>query len=257
MGSIEVFGSITEEYYVVELLVKCSLFEEKLNEEKLGNHMVDPIVNRLGLELKNWLACQQDRASTNKVCLRLICENFVDINPVRSYCCSHGFSNTGIRVVGKYGIAQHAESFRKQLQVLINHLDKARDKFKDVFGESVLTTGGVRLFVTSDFFCQLANHGLKNIVNDVVSWCVEIKVPEVSSQKLYETFNVDTKGAVNLGMAIVEMAAIADGLKILREACYTLEGGAQLILRAKSVFDRVKVKFMVERLILPRLNNSG
>ena len=247
---------VTKEYHVVELLVKCSLFEEKLNGEKLGNHVVDTIVNRLGLELKKWLACQQDRASTNKGCLRLICENFRDANPVCNYCCSHGLSNTGIRVVGKKGIAQHAESFRKQWQVIINHPGKARDKFKDVFGESVLTAGGVRFFVKFEQMCQLAKHGLENVVHDVVSWCVENKISEVSSQKLYDTFNTDTNGAAKLGMAIVEMAAIADGLKILCEACYTLEGDAQLILRAKSVFDRVRDKFVIEQEIQPRLTTA-
>ena len=66
--------------------------------------------------------------------------------------------------------------------------------------------------------CQLVKHGLENVVNDVVSWCVENEICEVSIQKLYGTFNTDTNGAAKLGMAIVEMAAIADGLKILCEA---------------------------------------
>ena len=139
---------------------------------------------------------------------------------------------------------------------MINHLGKARDKFKDVFGESVLTAGAVRFFVKFEQMCQLAKHGLENVVHDVVSWCVENKISEVSSQKLYDTFNTDTNGAAKLGMAIVEMAAIADGLKILCEACYTLEGDAQLILRAKSVFDRGREKFMIGQEIQPRLTTA-
>ena len=43
---------VTKEYHVVELLVKCSLFEEKLNEENLGNRVVDTIIKRLGLQFK-------------------------------------------------------------------------------------------------------------------------------------------------------------------------------------------------------------
>ena len=202
--------------------------------------MVDTIVNRLGLALKYWLACQQDRAATNKGCLRMISENFKEANPVKNYCCSHGFSNTGNKVVGGKGIAQHAELFRKQWQAVIKHPGKARDRFKEVFGETVLTAGGVRFFVKFEQICQLVKHGLKNIVNDVVSWCVENKISEVSSHKLLESFNSNTEAKANLGMAIVEMTAIADGLKIVCEACYTLEGDAQLILRPSQYLTELK-----------------
>ena len=188
---------VTKEYHVVELLVKCSLFEKKLDSEKLGNHVVDTIVNRLGLELKNWLACQQDRASTNKCCLRLISEKFKDASPTKNYCCSHGFSNSGNKVVGKKGIAQHAELFRKQWQVVINHPGKARDRFRDIFHESILTAGGVRFFARYEQICQIEKHGLENILNDVVSWCVEKKISEVSGQKLLESFSSNTEAKAN------------------------------------------------------------
>ena len=57
-------------------------------------------------------------------------------------------------------------------------------------------------------------------------------------------------------MVVVEMVAIADGLKILCKTCYTLEGDSQLILREKSAFDRVKDKFMAEKLFSPRLTTA-
>lgn len=44
---------VTKDYNVIELLVKCSLFKKKLNAQELGSHVVDTIVNRLGLPLKD------------------------------------------------------------------------------------------------------------------------------------------------------------------------------------------------------------
>ena len=60
----------------------------------LGNHIIDTIVNRLGLHLKNWLSVQQDRAQTNKASLRLITEDYPDAQPTKNYCCTHGLSNS-------------------------------------------------------------------------------------------------------------------------------------------------------------------
>ena len=96
--------------------------------------------------------------------------------------------------------------------------------------------------------CQLATHGLDNIMNVIVPWCIEKNVSEGSSKKLLEMFNPTTETKANLGLAMVEMAAVADGLKCFCEGCYILEGDAQLILRAKSVFDRMETNIMGEEL---------
>ena len=47
-------------------------------------------------------------------------------------------------------------------------------------------------------------------------------------------------GRASLAMVIVELAAIDTGLIIFAESCYTLEGDSCLVLRAKSVFERIE-----------------
>eukprot|EP00957_Ditylum_brightwellii_P044578 3380239-Ditylum_brightwellii.AAC.1 len=58
---------------------------------------------------------------------------------------------------------------------------------------------------------------------------------------MMEHFNPHSdEGCLVLAMAMVEIAAIALGLKPLAQACYTLEGDSCLILRAWSVFNQME-----------------
>ena len=114
----------------------------------LGNHTIDTIVNRLGLQLKNWLSVQQDRAQTNKEYLRLIAEDCLDAQPTKNYCCTDRLSNSGKLILGKGGSAKYAEQFRKQWPKVIQYPGKARDRAK-LINQTPLTPGGIR------FFCEI------------------------------------------------------------------------------------------------------
>ena len=84
---------VTKDYHILELLVKCNLFSKKLNDIELGSHIESTITNRYGKSLKDWVAAQQDRASTNKGPLRAIEEKVTDVKVCKNYCCSHSLSN--------------------------------------------------------------------------------------------------------------------------------------------------------------------
>ena len=144
----------------------------------LGNHIIDTIVNRLGLQLKNWLSVQQDRAQTNKEYLRLIAEDYPDAQPSKNYCCTHELSNSGKQIMGKGGSAKYAEQFRKQWQKVIQYPGKARDIAKLIFNQTPLTAGGIRFFVKFEQVCQLAEIGLDTIMEEVIPWCISEKVSE-------------------------------------------------------------------------------
>ena len=234
---------VTKNWEVIELLVRCSLFKNKLNSETLANHILDTIVNRVGLELKNWLCTQQDRAQTNKSCLRLISKSCSDAQPTKNYCCSHGLSNCGKRVTGTKRSAQFAEKFRQQWQKVILHPGKAQQKAKSIFKEAPLTAGGVRIFVKFEQIHQISKVGVDTIMEQIIPWCISNKVSEDSSRNLNKMFNdPDNDAESELAMAMVEMVAISDKLLLFCESCYVLEGDAELILRAKSVFDRIDAK---------------
>ena len=53
-------------------------------------------------------------------------------------------------------------------------------------------------------------------------------------------FNPSTDARDALAMSIVEIAAVAEGVKPFCEGCYTLEGDSCLVLRALSVFERME-----------------
>ena len=84
---------VTRDYHIVELLVKCNLFKHKLNAKQLANHMLSTIIDRLGKDISDWIAGQQDRANTNKSALKEIETNFPNVKISKNYCCSHTFSN--------------------------------------------------------------------------------------------------------------------------------------------------------------------
>ena len=88
----------------------CSLFKKKLNG----------LINRLGLHLKNLLSAQQDRAPTNKTCLREITETFPDTKTTNNFCCTHGLNNSGKQILGKNGSVKYARNFKNSGRKLFN-----------------------------------------------------------------------------------------------------------------------------------------
>jgi hypothetical protein len=84
-------------------------------------------------------------------------------------------------------------------------------------------------------------------MEEVIPFCISEKVSEESASTLKNMFdnpNEDTES--HLAMVMIEMTAVGDGLLPFCEICYTLEGDGQLILRDKSVFDRLDAKINEE-----------
>ena len=61
---------------------------------------------------------------------------------------------------------------------------------------------------------------------------------------MFDNSNEDTES--HLEMAMIEMSTIGGELLTFWESCYTLEGNEYLIIRAKSVFDRLDTKINEE-----------
>ena len=77
-------------------------------------------------------------------------------------------------------------------------------------------------------------------MEEVIPLCISQKVSEESSSTLNDIFNNPVKDIeAYLEMVMVEMTAVAEGFLTSCEGCYTLEGDAQLILRAKSISNRL------------------
>ena len=160
-------------------------------------------------------------------------------------------------MMGPKGSAKYAENFRKLFQSIIQYPGKAREQTSRVFGEPVLEAGGVRFFVNYEQICEIADQGVDTILIVVLPICKENKWSELSTQKMIEEYSTIEKSS-DLGMAMVEIAAVADHGKIFAESCYTLEGDSAIILRGSAVFDRLeesiegecnitKVQFVVDK----------
>ena len=140
---------------------------------------------------------------------------------------------------GKDISAKYAENFRKCFQKVIQHPGKARALATSVFEEPVLDAGGIRFFVKFEQVSQLDDQGLDKIMSRILPVCKENKWSPESTENMLVEFGKGEKSA-QLGMAMLEMAAVTDYGKNFAESCYTLEGDSAMILRGSAVFERLE-----------------
>ena len=245
---------VTKDWEILEILVRCGLYERKLSATELSSHIIEAITVRAGLHLNNWMSTHQDRAKVNVTALKIICAEFPEANPAKGFCCTHTISNSGKKAIGNNGSASFAELFRKSWQFVINTPGKARGRYAELFGSAPTTAGGVRFFVKYEQIAELFEATPESIMK-IVAWCVEHKVSDLSAKNMMLRFNPETEAQAALAMAIVEIAAVAEGVRTFAEACYTLEGDSCLILRALSVFKRMEL-YIKNGYSTPRLESA-
>ena len=85
----------------------------------------------------------------------------------------------------------------------------------------------------------MACQGVETIMTQILPIFKVKKWSEESTKNMMLRYGTDENSA-RLGMAILEIAAVADYRKIFAESCYTLEGNSAIILRASSVFERLE-----------------
>ena len=230
---------VTKDYRIIQVVVRVALFDKSLDANALCHNILSCISYRLGLDLKDWVASMQDRASTNSCALRLICERTQDAKPSRADCTSHTFNNTAQEMISeKKKRAPNCSLYRKNFQSIIQYPGKARDTAKTVFQDTVKDAGGVRFFRHFEQIVQLISYGLEEVTNDIVKPTLQAGSSRSSCTTLLSNFDGLEKKA-QLGMAMVEAAAICDFGHPLCTACYTLEGDSPLILSAHSVFSKI------------------
>ena len=76
----------------------------------------------------------------------------------------------------------------------------------------------------------MIEQGLNKLMTQVLPPCKENKWSEESTNRMLVAYGTEEKSA-NLGMAMIEVADVVDYGKAFAEACYTLEGDSDMILR--------------------------
>ena len=146
---------------------------------------------------------------------------------------------------GEDHCAKYAEDFRKHFQKVIQYKGKARAHAASVFKEQVLDAGGVRFFVKFEQVCQMVDQGLEKIMTQILPVCNEHKWSEESTSKMMLKYGAEENSA-QLGMAMIETAAVVDYGKCFAESCYTLEGDSAMVLRGSAVFERLETTIVKE-----------
>ena len=119
---------VTKNFQILELVVRLTLFKNKLNSDELAAYILQTIQRRLALEISEWMSIQLDRVSTN-----------TSLN----YCASHGLNNVGKNSAESCKLG---ELFRKLYQAIIQYNGKVRTYAASKFGKAVITAHGVRYF---------------------------------------------------------------------------------------------------------------
>ena len=76
------------------------------------NHLIKTLTQKIGLDLKDWVATMQDRAKTNGKALREIANKTLEAHPSRADCNLHTLNNTANEMIGKQH-TPYCDLFRK------------------------------------------------------------------------------------------------------------------------------------------------
>ena len=208
---------------------------------------------RLGLDMKDARVAMCDRASTNKKAL----DDLRSIHAVTIadfFCFSHTFSNVGKKMTDSKN-SSFISSFRKQWQAVIQYNGEAQSLAKREFKTAVLVAGGVRFYVHYEQIVQIVDYGLEKIINNIISVCIDSGYSKSSSESLMALFGDALSKKAELGMAILEGSAVADGGKAFCEGCYILEGDSPLIFTTADVLERIEEK-MEDVIEMPRVERN-
>lgn len=236
-----IIRTVSRSYDIHEFVISLGLFKKSLNGSELASHVIDSIGKQVCLMLENMIGTHMDRAPTNTNAVKQIKIEYPGVNSSDNYCCSHGMSNVGKRMTEFPGTAKYAELFRKRFQKVIQYKGKARNYVKEIFGEQVKTSQGVRFFVKYEQIVQIAKHGPTKIMNDIIPHLHAKKWSEKSTMKIMKSFgDTNANSLADLGMATIELAVVSQAGKSLAEGCYIFEGDDPIILRARKVFERIE-----------------
>ena len=232
---------VSRSYDIHEFVISLGLFKKSLKGSELASNVINSIGKQVCLMLENMIATHMDRAPTNTNAVKQIRVEYPGVRSSDNYCCSHGMSNVGKRMTEFPGTAKYAELFRKRFQKVIQYKGKARNHVKEMFGEQVKTSQGVRFFVKYEQIVQIAKHGPRKIMNDIIPYLHEKKWSEKSTLKIMKSFgDTNANSLADLGMATIELAVVTQAGKSLAEGCYIFEGDDPIILRARKVFERIE-----------------
>jgi len=220
----------------------------------LARHIFDTVTTRLGLDMKDARVAMCDRASTNKKALNDL-RTIHAVTIADFFCFSHTFSNAGKQMTDSKN-SSFISAFRKQWQSVVQYNGEARSLSKREFKTAVLVAGGVRFYVHYEQIVQIVDYGLEKIINNIISVCIDRGYSKASSETLNASFgNALLSKKAELGMAILEGSAVADGGKSFCEGCYILEGDSPLIFTTADVLERIEEK-MEDVIEMPRVERN-
>ena len=81
-----------------------------------------------------------------------------------------------------------------------------------------MDAGAVRFFVKYEQCCQIATRGPKNNMVEFLPVCNQKYLSEKSTRKLLHLYGPEEK-STNMGMEILEFAALNDDTRIFAETC--------------------------------------
>ena len=221
-------------FKIYQLLIHLQLYNTSLDGADIAQHVKDAVAQDLGLQLKNLRAVSIDRAKTNVKALKDL-EKEDRVKAFQAFCVPHGLSNCG-----KESSLTVGEEVIKAVTGMVKYsLCKARTLFLLTFKEPAKKRSGVRWGVEHELVSQLDRLGVQRLVNEYASVCSKNKWSENSANKLINSVD----DPIDLAVAMVELAAVADVGQPLVSETYTCESDQPMIFTAHECFDRLNDLF--------------
>eukprot|EP00941_MAST-03F_sp_MAST-3F-sp1_P005521 g5521.t1 len=225
---------------VVQRLIGLPVTTASLHGAQLANVLLHSLL-KMGFDGKEVFACMADRCHVNDACFTVLQEHLKMFqNCFRMPCFSHTINNAGKRLFEETLTQSFVflRLFWNRFQKITKNSRTAKDEFKRVTGESLLSYSNTRWWSKYDCLAQISN-----VFDKLLLWIDGIKEKVIkpdSALKLYAMLLDDS----NLHFLKVELAAYIFLGKKLRRATYLLEGNSQLAFITfnvvKTVLDELK-----------------
>ena len=119
----------------------------------------------------------------------------------------------------------------------IRYKGKLVDQYKARFGKAPIKSVGIRWWIVFEQAMQLYEHGVMNVLEDVVSWGIDNNASLNSCESMIGDFSITKHDECErMALILIETAAVSDGGQMFAVMTYVFEGNDPLILSAYRAF---------------------
>ena len=112
----------------------------------------------------------------------------------------------------------------------IRYKGKLVNQYKARFSEAPIKYGGIRWWIVFEQAMELYEHGVMNVLEDVVGWGISNNASLKSCESMLGEFSITKDDdSERMALLLIETAAVSDGGQMFAVMTYVFEGNDPLI----------------------------